>query len=140
MVELNEGAPDTPVYVMFLYSVGCLNRAGCEALGTTQETKPLNDQSRYVFRDGGADLYAKPNAMILYKTIGALPAMLAKDQINSPKHWNHELTRFGLTSVVDAGGGGYNSPDNYIATTGEDRTRRIQIFVTSGAMTGSAAV
>lgn len=116
VAELNEVAPNTPVYVMFLYSVGFLNQAGCEALGITQETKPPNDQSRYVFRDGGAELYAEPNPMILYKTIGALPAMSVKDQINSTRHWYHELARFGLTSVVDAGGGGHNFPDNYIAT------------------------
>ncbi|MEM6692002.1 MAG: amidohydrolase [Planctomycetota bacterium] len=116
VAELNEVAPDTPVYVMFLYSVGFLNKAGCVALGITEETRPPNSQSRYVFTDGGAELYAEPNAMILYKTIGALPSMSVKDQINSTKHWYHELARFGLTSVVDAGGGGHNFPDNYIAT------------------------
>ena len=116
VAELNEVAPDTPVYVMFLYSVGFLNKAGCEALGITPDTEPPNDQSRYVFTEGGAELYAEPNAMILYKTIGALPSMSVKDQINSTRHWYHELARFGLTSVVDAGGGGHNFPDNYIAT------------------------
>ena len=116
VAELNEVAPNTPVYVMFLYSVGFLNQSGCEALGITEDTQPPNDQSRYVFTDGGAELYAEPNAMILYKTIGALPAMSVNDQINSTKHWYHELARFGLTSVVDAGGGGHNFPDNYIAT------------------------
>ncbi|MEM8912968.1 MAG: amidohydrolase family protein, partial [Planctomycetota bacterium] len=75
-----------------------------------------NPQSRYVFKDGGAELYAEPNAMILYKTIGALPAMSVSDQVNSTRHWYHELARFGLTSVVDAGGGGHSFPDNYIAT------------------------
>lgn len=116
VAELNEAAPDTPVYVMFLYSVGFLNQAGCEALGLTPESKPPNSESRYVFTDGGAELYAEPNATILYKTIGALPAMSVKDQINSTRHWYHELARFGLTSVVDAGGGGHSFPDNYIAT------------------------
>ncbi|MEM8734997.1 MAG: amidohydrolase family protein, partial [Planctomycetota bacterium] len=116
VAELNEVAPDTPVYVMFLYSVGFLNKAGCEALGITPETEPPNNQSRYEFTDGGAELYAEPNAMILYKTIGALPSMSVRDQVNSTRHWYHELARFGLTSVVDAGGGGHNFPDNYIAT------------------------
>ncbi len=116
VAELNEVAPDTPVYVMFLYSVGFLNEAGCDSLGITEETKPPNADSRYVFTDGGAELYAEPNAMILYKTIGALPPMSVKDQVNSTRHWYHELARFGLTSVVDAGGGGHSFPENYIAT------------------------
>ena len=116
VAELNEVAPDTPVYVMFLYSVGFLNRAACETLGITEDIQPPNAQSRYVFVDGGAELHAEPNAMILYKTIGALPSMSVRDQVNSTKHWYHELARFGLTSVVDAGGGGHDFPDNYIAT------------------------
>lgn len=59
-----------------------------------------------MFKDGGAEPYAEPNAMILYKTIGTLPAMSVKDQVNSTRHWYHELARFALTSMVDAGGGG----------------------------------
>ena len=43
----------------------------------TKDTKPPNAQSRYVFTEGGAELYAEPNAMILYKTIGALPSRAA---------------------------------------------------------------
>src|SRR5712692_10310947 len=37
--ELNTAAPDTPVFVLNLYSRGLLNRAGLRALGITAETK-----------------------------------------------------------------------------------------------------
>lgn len=133
VAELNEVAPDTPVYVMFLYSVGFLNQAGCDALGITEDTRPPNLQSRYEFKDGGAELYAEPNAMILYKTIGALPSMSVSDQVNSTRHWYHELARFGLTSVVDAGGGGHNYPGNYIATEvlarREEMPMRVSVYL-----------
>src|SRR6266704_119526 len=37
--ELNAAAPDTPVFVLHLYSRGMLNRAGLRALGITADTK-----------------------------------------------------------------------------------------------------
>jgi len=37
VAELNEAAPDIPVYVLFAYSEGLLNRAGVAALGLTHE-------------------------------------------------------------------------------------------------------
>jgi predicted amidohydrolase YtcJ len=38
--ELNAAAPHTPVFVLFLYSKGFLNRAAVEALGLTEDTPP----------------------------------------------------------------------------------------------------
>ena len=38
VAELNKVAPETPVFVLFLYSKGFLNRAGVEALGITEDT------------------------------------------------------------------------------------------------------
>lgn len=115
VAELNAAAPDTPVFVMFLYSRGYLNAAAVKALGLTKNTKPPRD-SEYVFIDGGAELHAKPNASILYQTIGALPRLAVDDQINSTRHFYRDLARFGLTSASDAGGGGHVFPDNYAAT------------------------
>lgn len=111
--ELNEAAPDTPVFVLFLYSQGFLNRAGVEALGYTPETETA-DGSRIEFLDGGgAILHAEPNPSILYKTIGALPQLSEEDMVNSTKQYYRELNRLGLTSSVDAGGGGHVFPEDY---------------------------
>src|SRR3546814_11044878 len=35
------------------------------------------------------------------------------DQINSTRHFTRELNRLGITSVIDAGGGGQNYPEDY---------------------------
>jgi len=113
--ELNRAAPDTPVFVLFLYSKGFLNRAGVQALGLTEDTPPPPG-SRYVFIDGGAELLAEPNPTILYKTIGALPQLSEEEQVNSTVQFYRELNRFGLTSALDAGGGGHVFPTDYAAS------------------------
>src|SRR5581483_2359474 len=100
VAELNAAAPDVPVYVLFAYSEGLLNRAGAAALGLTPESQPPQGGS-YEFIDGGVIL-RKPAAV--YSPIGKLPALSAEDQVNSTQHFFRELNRFGLTSVIDAGG------------------------------------
>lgn len=116
--ELTEAAPNTPVFVLHLYSSGVLNKAGMEVLGIDKDTK-VPWGSRYVRDETGEPtgmLIADPNPMILYKTIAALPHMSQEEQMNSAQHFYQQLVRYGLTSVVDAGGGGHDFPDDYSAT------------------------
>jgi predicted amidohydrolase YtcJ len=118
IAELNEAAPDTPVFVLFLYSQALVNRAGVEALGLTSQSEPPAG-GRYEFVEGGgAVLHAAPSPTILYTTIAKLPQLSADDQVNSTQHFYRELNRFGLTSVVDPGGGGHAYPADYRATDG----------------------
>ena len=68
--ELNEAVPDKPVFILYLYGLGFVNKKGIEVLGYDKDTK---------YKDGvvelGADgkptglLVAKPNAMVLYSTL-----------------------------------------------------------------------
>lgn len=116
IAELNEAAPDTPTLVVYLYSMGFLNRPGAAALGITPETPPPAG-GRFEFVDGGVILHASPNPMILYGTIARLPGLSPADQVNSTIHFYRELNRFGLTSAVDPGGGGHAYPADYGATT-----------------------
>lgn len=113
--ELNAAAPDTPTFVLFLYSQGMINRAAVKALGITKDTKaPAN--GRFEFVDGGAILHAEPDATILYQMIAKPPQLSAADKINSTLHFYRELNRFGLTSAVDAGGGGHRFPEDYTSS------------------------
>lgn len=114
--ELNRVAPGTPAFVLMLYSKAFLNRAGCEALGLKPGAVAPKG-GRYEFRDGGAILHAEPNPTILYSTIARLPQLGASDQLNGSKQYYRELSRFGLTSVSDAGGGGHTFPRDYGGTT-----------------------
>jgi predicted amidohydrolase YtcJ len=116
VAELNEAAPRTPVFVLFLYSQALLNQAGVEALKLTPGSAPP-EGGRYEFVDGGgAILHAEPNPAILYGTIARMPQLSAEDQVNSTRQFYRELNRFGLTSAIDPGGGGHAYPDDYQAT------------------------
>src|SRR5262245_6802891 len=113
--ELTEAAPDTPVFVMFLYSRGFLNRSGVKGMGITKETKAPAG-GRYEVVEDGAVLVADPNPTILYQAIAKLPELGDADKVNSSRHFYRELNRFGLTGVVDAGGGGHQFARDYEAT------------------------
>jgi len=116
VAELNAASPDTPVFVLFLYSQALMNAAGVEALQLTPQSVPP-DGGRYEFVEGGgAILHAAPSPSILYTTIAKLPQLSAEDQINSTRHFFRELNRFGLTSVVDPGGGGHVFSTDYQAS------------------------
>ena len=113
---LTEAAPDTPTFVLYLYSRGFLNAAGVRALGITDTTTAPAGGRYELTPDGGAVLHAEPDPTILYKTIGALPGLSEPDKALSTRHFYRELARLGLTSAVDAGGGGHVFPTDYTGT------------------------
>ena len=115
IAELNKAAPDTPTFVLYLYSQGFLNAAAVTELGI-DETTETPDGARYEFVEGGAIIHAEPNPGLLYQTIGSLPGLHVVDQITSAKHFYRELNRFGITSAIDAGGGGHKFPVDYQAS------------------------
>lgn len=116
VAELNAASSDTPIFVLFLYSQALINQAGVAALQLTPQSVPPAG-GRYEFLEGGGViLHAAPSPAILYTTIAKLPQLSVEDQINSTKHFYRELNRFGLTSVVDPGGGGHAFPADYAAS------------------------
>src|SRR4029077_11515378 len=58
-------------------------------------------------------LIAEPNANILYSILAKGPGLSRQDQIKSSRLFFRELNRLGITSVIDAGGGFQNYPDDY---------------------------
>ncbi len=113
--ELDAVAPDTPVFILHLYDRALLNRAALRAVGYTRET-PDPPGGRIV-RDRSGNptglLLAKPNALILYATLAMGPKLPPDYQENSTRHFMRELNRLGITSVIDAGGGFQNYPEDY---------------------------
>lgn len=113
--EINAAAPDTPVFVLHLYDRAWLNGAALRAVGYTKNTpEPPGGQ---IERDRNGNptglLIARPNARILYATLAKGPRLSLDDQVNSTRRFMRELNRLGITSVVDAGGGFQNYPDDY---------------------------
>jgi len=136
--ELNDAAPDTPVFVLFLYSQGLLNQAGVEAMKLTPETK-APEGGRFEFVEGGgAILHAEPRPIILYQAVGKLPPMTTEEQLNSNLHWYRELNRFGLTSAVDAGGGGHAFPKDYAGADQLGKANRIPLRLSMYLFTQTA--
>jgi predicted amidohydrolase YtcJ len=113
--EINAVSPDTPVFVLHLYDRALLNAAALRAVGYAKDTPPPPAGEIQRDRHGNPTglLIAKPNAMILYATLAKGPKLSREDQINSTRLFMRELNRFGITSVVDAGGGFQNYPDDY---------------------------
>lgn len=113
--EVNQAAPDTPVFILHLYDRAILNRAALRALGYTRETPdpPGGEIQRDHAGNPTGILIAKPNAMILYASLAKGPKLGFADQVNSTRHFLRELNRLGLTSAIDAGGGFQNYPEDY---------------------------
>lgn len=113
--EINAVAPDTPVFIMHLYDRALLNAAALRVVGYTKDTP--NPPGGEIVRDGAGNptglLLAQPNATILYSTLAKGPKLDPEYQINSSRHFMRELNSLGVTSVIDAGGGFQNYPDDY---------------------------
>jgi predicted amidohydrolase YtcJ len=116
--EINEATGDVPTYVLFLYSRAWLNKAGLEALGIDENTKAPEGSRFEKGPDGKLNgvLLAEPNPTILYARIGSLPPLSEEEMVNSTKQFYRELNRFGVTSGIDAGGGGHKFPKDYSGT------------------------
>ena len=113
--EINKVAPDTPVFVLHLYDRALLNGAALRAVGYTKDTPepPAGEIVRDKKGNPTGLLLAKPNANVLYATLAKGPKLSREDQANSTRLFMRELNRFGLTSVIDAGGGFQNYPNDY---------------------------
>jgi hypothetical protein len=115
--EINAATGDTPCMIMHLYDRAWLNRAAIRALGWNKDTPNMF---------GGAidrDASGNPTGLVMSTTSLAslvsvwlrIPRLSPEDQILSTRHFMREHNRLGVTSVIDAGGGGQNYPDNYAA-------------------------
>lgn len=113
--EINRAAPDTPVFILHLYGRALLNQAAVKVLGIHKDTP--NPPGGVIERDSKGNptglLVAKPSALILYSTLAKGPTLPEEYQYNSTRHYMREMNRLGITSVIDAGGGGQNYPGDY---------------------------
>ncbi len=116
--EINEATGDVPTYVLYLYSRAWLNQAGLAVLDIDKNTKaPVGSTFE---KDANGELtgvlLAEPNPSILYARIGALPSLTQEEMVNSTKQFYRELNSLGITSGIDAGGGGHKFPKHYTGT------------------------
>jgi len=115
--EINAATGDTPCMVMCMYDRAWLNRAAIRQLGWTKDTP--NMFGGVIERDAGGN----PTGVVVATTslaslVGVwlrVPRLSPEDQMVSTRLFMQEHNRLGITSVVDAGGGGQNYPENYQA-------------------------
>ncbi len=113
--ELNKVAPNTPVFILHLYDRALMNAAALRAAGYTRDTP--NPPGGWIVKDSRGEptglMLAEPNALLLYSALAKGPKLPHEYQLNSTRHFMKELNRLGVTSVIDAGGGFQNYPDDY---------------------------
>jgi hypothetical protein len=135
--ELNAIAPDTPVYVLFVYTSAVVNRAALRALGITRETPDNRWPAARLERDAAGNptglLIADPAPVILYATLFDAPRLSFEDAMLSTRHFMREQNRLGITSTLDCGGGFQNWPDDYAVI--RELNRRGDMTVRIGAST-----
>jgi predicted amidohydrolase YtcJ len=127
--EINDAAPETPVFVLHLYDRAWLNGAALWACGYTKDSPDPSGGEIQRDKRGNPTglLIARPNAMILYATLAKGPKLPYEDQVNSTRHFMRELNRLGITSACDAGGGFQNYPDDYCVVS--DLAKRGELTV-----------
>ena len=135
--ELNEAAPDTPVFVLHLYDRALLNGAALRAVGYTKDTpEPIGGS---IERDRAGNptglLLARPNASILYSTLARGPKLAREHQLLSTRHFMRELNRLGVTSAIDAGGGFQNYPEDYAVVSELHQTRQLTMRIAANLFT-----
>lgn len=113
--EINSVSKNTPVFILHLYDRALLNKAALNAIGYDKNTKEMPGTTIQRDKEGNPTgmLIASPNAIILYSALALGPKLNSVDQINSTLHFMRELNRLGVTSIIDAGGGFQNYPEDY---------------------------
>ena len=115
--EINTTCGDVPCFVMHLYDRAFINKAGLRALGWNRDTPdPIGG---LIARNGNGEptglLIATTSLISLLGVFAKIPKPLPDDQAISTRHMMRELNRLGVTSLIDAGGGGQNYPEHYQA-------------------------
>lgn len=129
--EINAVSTDTPVFILHLYDRALLNKAALNVIGYDKNTKEMPGTSIQRDREGNPTgmLIASPNAIILYSALAQGPKLSNSDQKNSTLHFMRELNRLGITSVVDAGGGFQNYPEDYAVINQLNQENKLTIRI-----------
>lgn len=129
--EINAATGDTPAFVLYLYGHAYLNKAALKTLNIDGNTP--NPPGGLIQKDTDGQptglLVAEPNAFILYSTLARLPELSAAEKLNSTRLYMTELNRLAVTSVMDAGGGFQNYPDDYTITDSLDALGQLTVRI-----------
>ncbi|OQP48094.1 amidohydrolase [Niastella yeongjuensis] len=129
--EINAISPDTPVFILHLYDRAFLNAAALRVVGFTKDSKapPGGEIQKDKNGDPTGLILATPNATILYATLAMGPKLPEEHQMNSTRHFMKELNRLGITSIIDAGGGFQNYPEDYTVINKLNENKQLTVRI-----------
>lgn len=115
LAEINAAVPDKPLLMLQLYDRALLNRVALALLGIDKNTP--DPEGGQIERDSRGNptgmLIATPKATLLYNTLAKLPKLDPEGELVSTRHYFRHLNARGVTSAMDAAGGGSVYPDSY---------------------------
>ena len=123
VADLNEAAPDRPVYVQYLYDYALINDAGIEALGLNDPQPQPPAAGIVVERDQDGNATGRltggigPFNALVGRLLPATPAE-RKDSLES---YFGELSKSGVTGFIDDSAGPSSAYDALYALADEDR-------------------
>lgn len=113
VAELDQAAPNHPVWFQRLYDHAILNSAGRKVLGITDDVQ--DPPGGKVVRDANGKPIGVQGFFGILTWYLKLPQPTPEDEIRSTRTFFRELNRVGLTAVGDVAGGGLRWPDHYQA-------------------------
>lgn len=126
--EINQAVPDKPVFITYLYGKAFVNKKGIELLKYTKDT---NYEGSLVELDAAGNptgmLFAKTTPKAIYTTLALTTVLNHEERLNSTQQYYHELNKYGLTSAIDAAGGGQNFPADYAVAMELARQNKLTI-------------
>src|SRR5450759_952841 len=132
--DINVACGDVPCFVMHLYDRAFIKKAGLRALGWNRDTP--DPMGGLIARNGEGNptgmLIATTSLISLLGVFAKIPKLPQDEQVMSTRHMMRELNRLGVTSLIDAGGGGQNYPEHYqaIAKLAADKALTLRIGYT----------
>lgn len=115
--EINDATGGTPCFILYLYGKAFVNKSGLQALHIDANTPnpPMGLIEKDIQGNPTGLLVADPGAYVLYSNLAKLPEHDLNERIQSTQNFLYELNRLGITSLLDAGGGFQNYPNDYAA-------------------------
>ena len=112
--DLEEAAPNHPVYVQHLYGFAVLSPLAMKTLNITAETKvpPAGKVELDAAGKPTGVITANGNVPTLAKLVGRLPKPDLQDQIAGTRKFFRALNKSAVTGILDEAGGGV-SPGDY---------------------------
>ncbi|WP_342332906.1 amidohydrolase [Pedobacter sp. FW305-3-2-15-E-R2A2] len=114
IAEINQAVPDKPVFISYLYGKAFVNKKGLEVLKYDKNTR--YEGSLVELDKNGIPtglLFAKETPKAIYTTLSLTTKLNHAERLNSTLQFYRELNRFGITSAIDAAGGGQNYDQDY---------------------------